>query len=230
MFNPVSSGTSILLICPDLHNIQQQVVTFLEQQRMLATSASIENNPDLHCVNTPEDNITIEAVRQLNQDVLLKPYTADISIFVIFNIDLGSVAAQNALLKIVEEPPVHTQLILTATTISQVLPTIQSRCNVRKTPEVNIPVPTEDTYYNYKEILTQLTTFTDILTLSEKYKERSEALSFVRGAINFLHSAKNTHNSKTLSHLQHLVTAEELLRKNVNVRLVIEDCFFHFLR
>jgi DNA polymerase III delta prime subunit len=226
-----TSSTSILLICSSPTGLQEQVIDFLLQENFLEPQASIENNPDLHWVNSPEENITIEAVRQLNQEVSLKPYSAARSLFVIFNIDLGSIAAQNALLKLIEEPPQHAQIILTAQTLSTVLPTIQSRCRIEQSKaNTQIAVAHGETS-DLAELYAQLknSSLSQVIELSEKYKERADALTLVTSMIHWLHDYTQQHpQPHHISQLERLANAENLLRKNINVRLVIEDCFFHF--
>lgn len=82
----------------------------------------------------PEEGkaISIEAARQLEHFLSLKvPGTAVINRAVIIeDSQLLTVEAQNALLKTIEEPPVGTILILTATHGRSLLPTIHSRLQV----------------------------------------------------------------------------------------------------
>lgn len=69
----------------------------------------------------------------------MKPYEADYRVVVISDAHRMNDEAGNALLKILEEPPDRTILILTATASTDLLPTVVSRCrHVRFHP---IPVP-----------------------------------------------------------------------------------------
>lgn len=69
----------------------------------------------------------IDAVRELRRKALLKPNEADAKVFILANCDTMTAAAQNALLKLLEEPPEDTILILTATSRSSLLETVLSR-------------------------------------------------------------------------------------------------------
>ncbi len=53
-------------------------------------------------------------------------------IYLLLHLENASAAAQNALLKVLEEPPAKLQLILSASDLTAVLPTIVSRCWVRR--------------------------------------------------------------------------------------------------
>jgi DNA polymerase-3 subunit delta' len=89
-----------------------------------------DTHPDVRLVE-PEPGkrgVTIEQVRLLEHAAGLRPYTAPRKVFILRGVDAMPDAAANALLKTLEEPPDATVLILTAADVSQVLPTIASRC------------------------------------------------------------------------------------------------------
>jgi DNA polymerase-3 subunit delta' len=88
------------------------------------------NYPD-YLVVRPEDkpSILIEQIRGLIQTLALSPYYAGgIRVVVIDGADLMTVEAQNALLKLIEEPPAQTIFILVAERLGALLPTVRSRC------------------------------------------------------------------------------------------------------
>jgi DNA polymerase-3 subunit delta' len=74
------------------------------------------------------ESIKIEQVRALRRDAFLAPYESRYRVFVLRNADRASVEAANSLLKILEEPPVHVVLILTAVDADALPATIVSRC------------------------------------------------------------------------------------------------------
>ncbi len=85
--------------------------------------------PD-YIVVRPEEkpSITIEQIRRLVQALSLSPYHAKSTrIVVIDDADLLTTEAQNALLKLIEEPPTSTRFILVATQVATLLPTVRSR-------------------------------------------------------------------------------------------------------
>ncbi len=85
-------------------------------------------HPDLLKVVPDGTPIKIEQVRDLCQSLALKPYEARVRVVVIADAHRLTAAAGNALLKILEEPPERTVLILTAPQTADLLPTIVSRC------------------------------------------------------------------------------------------------------
>jgi len=68
-----------------------------------------------------------EAVREVRAGAFVRPNEADARVFLLADAQNMSVQAQNALLKIIEEPPRGVHFILTCETRGQLLPTIQSR-------------------------------------------------------------------------------------------------------
>lgn len=75
-----------------------------------------------------EENHGIEAVREILQSLSRKPFQSRLNTVIILEADNLTIEAQNALLKALEEPPEHSQIILTAKSRDKLLPTITSRC------------------------------------------------------------------------------------------------------
>jgi len=76
------------------------------------------------------DRIKIEAIRELQQSLSLSPVEGDYRLCIIRQMDVATPSAANCLLKTLEEPPQRVILILTASGIEALLPTIVSRCQV----------------------------------------------------------------------------------------------------
>lgn len=77
-----------------------------------------------------ENAIKIESVRQMDRFLRIKPGELSWRVCVIEEADKMTEEAANALLKILEEPPPRTQIILLAVFERNILPTIVSRCAV----------------------------------------------------------------------------------------------------
>ena len=67
---------------------------------------------------------------QINNDVVIKPYSAPKKIYIINEGEKMTVQAQNALLKTLEEPPEYAVILILTTNMETLLPTILSRCVV----------------------------------------------------------------------------------------------------
>jgi len=72
-------------------------------------------------------SIKIEDVRGIKKELSLKPYEGLFRVFIIENADVMTQESQNALLKMLEEPPSKTVFILITSYIHRLLVTIRSR-------------------------------------------------------------------------------------------------------
>jgi len=85
------------------------------------------NHPDYITVTDPEHkNVAVKLVRQIRDDVFIRPNESSYKIY-LFPQELG-VEGQNALLKILEEPPAYGVFILLTDNPERLLPTVRSRC------------------------------------------------------------------------------------------------------
>lgn len=71
--------------------------------------------------------IKVDAVRQLIAEIGLRPALSSKKVIVLKQVDLMNPAAQNAMLKTLEEPPTETFFVLTTTRYQSLLETIRSR-------------------------------------------------------------------------------------------------------
>lgn len=87
-------------------------------------------HPDLSIIEAEQDEgqIKIDQVRHLQQTLALRPYEARYRVAILRRFDAARPAAQDALLKTLEEPAPNAVLILTADSAERLLPTIISRC------------------------------------------------------------------------------------------------------
>ena len=86
------------------------------------------HHPDIILIAPSGPLIKIGQIRDLCRTLAMMPYEARLRVAVITDAQTMNPAASNALLKVLEEPPDRTMLILTATQTSDLLPTIVSRC------------------------------------------------------------------------------------------------------
>ena len=100
------------------------------------------NQPDvLYPAPTKTKALGVDDVReQINHAAETKPYMHRYKIFIVEDAGALSPAAQNALLKTLEEPPSYVVFLLLAENTGQLLPTILSRCVTFKLH----PLPADD--------------------------------------------------------------------------------------
>lgn len=101
-------------------------------------------------IQLPKSNrILINSIRELRKKLYLKSIDQGVKTVLIFDahyLSIGDGASANALLKILEEPPSKTTLILVTNHKSLLLPTIQSRCQ-----QIDFPPLPEDIIQSYFE-------------------------------------------------------------------------------
>lgn len=93
-------------------------------------SISRGNHPDVHWLEQRKGkrDITIEQVRELQRQLVLRRLTGARKVAVIDPATSMNLHAQNALLKTLEEPPESSLLLLIAGSTGGLLPTVLSRC------------------------------------------------------------------------------------------------------
>lgn len=137
------------------------------------------NHPDIEILG-PEDgkkNISVSQIRALKSETYVKPHMSSRRVFIIDKADTLNEQSQNALLKVLEEPPGAVVFILIAETKASFLETIISRCVVLtlNTPESSIA----------REYLLQKTDFSadDIdEALKNTHNNIGKALTLLSGA------------------------------------------------
>ena len=85
------------------------------------------SHPDFITVDDPEHkNVAVKIVREAREDMFIRPNESDYKIY-LFPQELG-IEGQNALLKILEEPPAYGVFMLLTDNPEKLLPTVRSRC------------------------------------------------------------------------------------------------------
>lgn len=92
----------------------------------------------------PNGEIRIDQIRDLQKSFNLKPYQSKYKVSLFIRFETANENASNALLKTLEEAPAHAILILTAENTEQLLPTINSRCEILRLRPLPIESVTSD--------------------------------------------------------------------------------------
>lgn len=74
--------------------------------------------------------LNIEAIRNIRSDAYIKPNEAAKKVYILLNCEKMLMPAQNAFLKILEEPPENVIFILTAVSAASLLQTVRSRSRI----------------------------------------------------------------------------------------------------
>jgi hypothetical protein len=102
-------------------------------------------HPDIIFIDRTTDDkgklrreIYVDQIRAMSADAWVRPQQASRKVYVIREAGLMNAAAQNAALKILEEPPSYAVFVLCVNSAHELLPTVQSRCVIIRSAE-NMP-------------------------------------------------------------------------------------------
>ena len=134
-----------LLIFDDARNLRSALKTFIKpffhcSEEKTAEEARrsglIENETFSDCLFFPENGkkFMVEDAEQIAEESALKPVEGEKKAFVISDFDSATPAAQNKLLKLLEEPPEGVVFLLGARTAYPVLSTVRSRVKTIEIP------------------------------------------------------------------------------------------------
>ncbi len=87
-------------------------------------------HPDISFIgdDSAGGSIKIDQIRALRREAILSPYEGRYRVYILRRVDRATIEAANSLLKILEEPPAHVILVLTAVHPGSLPPTVVSRC------------------------------------------------------------------------------------------------------
>lgn len=88
------------------------------------------SHPDLYVLEPLGDQIRIDEVRALRRDLHMRPFEADRRVYLLVSAHLLNDEAADALLKDLEEPPPYAVIVLVASELGPLPPTILSRCQL----------------------------------------------------------------------------------------------------
>lgn len=164
-----------------------------------------KTSPDIFVISPQKTAITIDQIRELKKHIFQKPVKEKFKFVTIENAQKLTIEAQNALLKILEEPPEHAILILEAFDKTELLPTIISRVIVKytknqKPPPVNKSVLENPDPFKLLEVVAginnpedwldnQIIALHQDLKLTIKDKKKGDSSKITR-AINLAKEAK----------------------------------------
>ena len=121
---------------PDLHVLSSEAkLEFMDSVMVSFAERYLEDERARAKRKTRRSSIVIDQIRALIESASVKPHISENKVFLIDPIDSMTHAAANSLLKVLEEPPPNTYLILMAVNDQYLLPTITSRCQSLVIPE-----------------------------------------------------------------------------------------------
>ncbi len=179
----------------------------------------------LYILDGTQEGISIESVRAFQQSLSLSNTSQNTRHAFILEAQNLSLPAQQSLLKTLEEPPLETQFILTATKSSDLLPTIISRCEVihlQNTLELS-----KENADSAKELLGKISTsnHAKLINLSESLsKDRGQLDNLLLLLESSLHSSPTNKRARAAGLVQ---TCINDLKANIQPQLAIEHMLFN---
>lgn len=183
-------------------------------------------------VNTilEEGSVGIEIVRKLQEKLYLKPYKSKEKLIIVNRAESLTIEAQNALLKVLEEPPLDTYIFLCTTSEEVFLPTILSRCHIVVIDKAREEVTEEKKQISQDYLKTLIDgSVADKLALAEELaKDKENLKDWIATMLEvahaqFLTQPTDTYYANILSTLQQMYTT--LTTTNVNPRITLEHYF-----
>lgn len=169
------------------------------------------DNPDLLIID--DDKVGVAQIKTLIRHLSTKPFGKTIKAAVILNGEGLSLDAQNALLKILEEPPGESVILIGTDTENKLLPTVLSRCLVVSFQPSAISSQLE---FNLDKIL------------KASLEERFEIVEKTDNKDQFLQDLVQSYRQKTISgdvsggFLDDCLQAQIWREANVNIRTILE--------
>ena len=177
-----------------------------------------------------EKAMGIADVRNIKSKIFLRPLGSEKA--VILNLmDGATIEAQNAMLKLLEEPPPSANLILVAETEETFLPTILSRCRVLKIDGERVKREIANL-----EALENMDLNAGFLIAQDLSKDRKEATEWLEEAIVYLKKKAEDEikrgklgDSKNYANKLNILLETYKVTKNtnVNLRLTLENLFLN---
>lgn len=184
-------------------------------------------------LQTFEKAMGIENVRNIQGQILLKPFRGKTKAVIIDAYTNVTPEAQNALLKILEEPPRNTIIVITAAKKDFFLPTIISRCTIIVLPEKEIKLTQAD-LSKFGETLNALLNGKtgDKLKIAQDIAKNKEDTALWLEKMAVFVKNKLTENSNSFQYLNFLKqlqkTYKAIKSTNVSQRTSLENLFLSF--
>ncbi len=215
-------------------NFQSYLILGTSQKRrdkteelLKAVGISLDKvSPDLFFISPEKTKLTIEQIRNLKGHIFQKPVSLPYKTVILEEAEKLTTEAQNALLKILEEPPKSAVIILEAKDKSQILSTILSRVvtitteNKRGAEAKSILIDSKNTLQLLEEISTvenpQTWLDEQMLTLYNLLQKTAKALPRHSGSSRI--SVEQIENA-----IRQCAAARQMIDANVNPRHVLAN-------
>lgn len=182
-------------------------------------------------------SLGVEVVKLMQEKIFFKPLRGENKAVIIPLSHLLTPPAQNALLKLLEEPPLSTYIFLLTDDKDALLPTVCSRCQIITLENKTITIDTHEKEELVKEWgrYTQSSVGQALKTAEQLAKDKDGTLTFfvkltpiIKEKLTSSDPQEAVQVAQQLQSLQDTYTT--LRRTNANPRLVLEHLFLNLVR
>lgn len=183
---------------------------------------------DIYSYET-EKAVGIGDVKSLSKQIFLKPMQGTKKIVVLEAFFGMTIDSQNAFLKVLEEPPLSTTIVILANS-NFFLPTILSRCKlIELSTEINFEKNEELEVLKIFESLKTMAVGEKLKLAQDLFKDKENALQFIEKLI-IVAREKMINNEKHRGEYKKDIEImkryyDEIKKSNVNLRLGLENMF-----
>ena len=203
---------SYIFVCKDRKQGKAVVSQLVKMQKI--------EKDNLFCIGGDGENIKISQIREIKNKIILKPNNGYLLV-VIENANLLTTESGNALLKILEEPPVFCIIVLITNNVYTLLPTIISRC---KKIYFNDESERED--FKYLNLFNQLQSarynYQKIKLVDEIVKKEIDIKEMLHDWIKYLEKDINKNNINTIKKIYRF---DNIYNVGLNQKLFLENLF-----
>ena len=190
------------------------------------------NHPDFLKLGG-EGTIKIAEIRQLQKSLYLKPYQASHKVAIIEDAHLMTEESANAMLKVLEEPPENSIIILTSPDKKLLPETIVSRSQTVNFGTTGVLQKTEDSEEIFADVMNTLDEkpIYEKMAVAQKYsKEKPLSVDFLNVLEGMLREAilgkgnlNNYSEKKIIDILELVEKSREYLKNNLSNKFVLEN-------
>lgn len=188
---------------------------------------NISGHPDLLIIES-ETAVKISQIRQIKKFLSRRPFQAEFKTVIVPQAEKMTIPAQNAFLKILEEPPANSIIILISSSQNQLLATILSRCQLIKLNYNPKSEFSEELLTEHKKKFKQIVNSGPAgrLKLIEAITvNKTEAENFLAKTIFVLQKEllSEKPNPKLVKTIKQTQKTLNLIKNNINLKLALEN-------
>jgi len=231
--------TSFIVVSTNKNKRDEYIAHFCDEKQIDTfdrTNLTLETS-----VKQNTQSIGIEDIKQMQKKIFLKPIKSEMKAVIVDDAQLLTHEAQNALLKVLEEPPAHTMLFLSTDSKETLLPTILSRCHIVELETVGTKLTDKELadYNDFIERLNNLSVGERLKKAEMLAKDKDKAIIWIGKLIlvlreKLLESSNNetaSNASDAMQQFSNRIKSFQALHTllkttNVNPRFAIENTLF----